>query len=49
MEWGELDEPAFGERRWAPTMVDDLLKRDSWSDAPRGRFLAVAHRRRAEI
>ncbi|CAM5262124.1 non-homologous end-joining DNA ligase [Streptomyces avidinii] len=49
MEWGELDDPALGARRWTLTMVEDLLKRDPWSNAPRGRSLAVARRRLAEI
>ncbi|MET9463893.1 non-homologous end-joining DNA ligase [Streptomyces sp. NPDC006544] len=45
--WDELDDPALDARRWTLTMVEELVERDPWSDAPRGRSLTVARRRLA--
>ncbi|MEV6570292.1 hypothetical protein [Streptomyces sp. NPDC051577] len=48
MAWDELDDPELSARKWALARVEDLLDRNPWTDAPRGRSLAGAGRRLAE-
>ncbi|MFJ6793543.1 non-homologous end-joining DNA ligase [Streptomyces sp. NPDC091268] len=49
LSWDELEDPDLHARRWNLAAVDALLERDPWAAAPRGRSLAAAARRLAEL
>ncbi|MFD0275119.1 non-homologous end-joining DNA ligase [Kitasatospora sp. NPDC127111] len=49
LSWEDVEDPDLTAQPWHLSAVDRLLKADPWRGAPRGRSLAAARRRLAEL